>query len=581
MNLLKYIAPLALVLTTAATGSAPAQEHSRTILLENIEEMAIPAPRKVDGGYELTQSPHRVFFGLDGPSITPLHTGPNWRWHFEATTVGSAEIASIKALPVTPEVIDEKTVRYDRGNIIEKYIIKTHSLEQQFVLPNRINGAGEDVTITGNIQSDGAFEASERGWLWQTPEGIVSLGTLTVFDAGGQTIPAKIIVTAQTSRIIIDGKALAQARYPVTVDPEIGSDDFRISTTGPDGDADFDASNAAVAYNSVSDEYLVVWSGDNANDQEFEIHGQRIDAETGNLVGSSSFGISDMGPDADVAFGAFRPDVAFSGSSNQYLVVWYGDDDQGTLVDDEFEIYGQLLDASGTPIGGNDFRISDMGPDGNPSFDALNPAVAYNSSKDEFLVVWHADNNGTFQIDDEFEIFGQRLKASDGSALGANDFQISNMGFSSDISFEGKDPDVTFNSTDNQYLVVWRGDDSIPPLVNDEFEIFGQRLDGTLGSSLGNNDFRISDMGPNGNTSFGASSAAVTYDPTSNEYLVVWVGDDDNAPLIDNEFEVFGQRIAGATGAEVGDNDFRISDLTRWQYGFCRDRTRCGLQWQR
>jgi DNA-binding response OmpR family regulator len=34
-----------------------------------------------------------------------------------------------------------------------------------------------------------------------------------------------------------------------------------------------------------------------------------------------------------------------------------------------------------------------------------------------------------------------------------------------------------------------------------------------------------------------------------NEYLVVWQGDDDTGSLVDNEFEVFGQRLA-ANGDE-------------------------------
>ena len=42
---------------------------------------------------------------------------------------------------------------------------------------------------------------------------------------------------------------------------------------------------------------------------------------------------------------------------------------------------------------------------------------------------------------------------------------------------------------------------------------------------------------------------------------MVWRGDDDVGGLVDGEHEVFGQRLAGATGAELGANDFRISAL--------------------
>ena len=35
---------------------------------------------------------------------------------------------------------------------------------------------------------------------------------------------------------------------------------------------------------------------------------------------------------------------------------------------------------------------------------------------------------------------------------------------------------MAFGRRVGDYLVVWSGDDDTPPLVNNEFEIFGQRL---------------------------------------------------------------------------------------------------------
>jgi hypothetical protein len=60
--------------------------------------------------------------------------------------------------------------------------------------------------------------------------------------------------------------------------------------------------------------------------------------------------------------------------------------------------------------------------------------------------------------------------------VGANDFRLSHMGPAGDPNFDAFDPAVAYNPTNNEYLVVWRGDDNTPPLVNDEFEIFGQRF---------------------------------------------------------------------------------------------------------
>ena len=63
--------------------------------------------------------------------------------------------------------------------------------------------------------------------------------------------------------------------------------------------------------------------------------------------------------------------------------------------------------------------------------------------------------------------------------IGANDFRLSDMGPDGDINYDAQYPAVAYNSTDNEYLVVWRGDDNTPPLVDEEDEIFGQLIDGS------------------------------------------------------------------------------------------------------
>ena len=59
-----------------------------------------------------------------------------------------------------------------------------------------------------------------------------------------------------------------------------------------------------------------------------------------------------------------------------------------------------------------DFRISDVGPDGDGRFFALDPAIAYNNNANEYLVVWAADDDSGALVNDEFEIYGQRVNAA-------------------------------------------------------------------------------------------------------------------------------------------------------------------------
>jgi Ca2+-binding RTX toxin-like protein len=336
---------------------------------------------------------------------------------------------------------------------------------------------------------------------------------------------------------------------------------FRISDLGPDGDANYRIAPPAVTYNAQANEYLVVWSGDDNTallvDNENEIFGQRLSA-SGIEVGTNDFRISDMGPDGNPSFDAFSPAVTYGGQANEYLVVWRGDDNTAPLVDGELEVFGQRLSASGIEVGANDFRVSDLGPDGDLNYGAFNPAVTYGGQANEYLVVWAGADNTAPLVAGENEIFGQRLTPA-GAEIGANDFRISDMGPNGSTSFRGGDPDVTHNGLANEYLVVWSGDDNTAPLVDNENEVFGQRLSAS-GIEVGTNDFRISDMGPDGNTSFEAFSPAVASNSQANEYLVVWSGDDDTAPLVEGEQEIFGQRLSTA-GAQLDTNDFRISQM--------------------
>src|SRR5262245_59503661 len=180
-------------------------------------------------------------------------------------------------------------------------------------------------------------------------------------------------------------------------------------------------------------------------------------------------------------------------------------------------LWVEELEARLTPaeVGLNDFRISFMGPDGNPDFYAFTPAVAYNSRDNEYLVVWEGNDTG-----DGTEVFGQRVSAATGALLGG-EIKIS------DAEFTASNPRVAYNSANNEYLVVWYGDDLAVtppiPIAQREKEIFGQRLNAATGALLGG-EIRICEMGSPNNLDFEALDPAVAYNSANNEYLVVWRG---------------------------------------------------------
>ena len=333
------------------------------------------------------------------------------------------------------------------------------------------------------------------------------------------------------------------------VDADTGSQlggDFQISFIGTPGDPDYDAIEPAVAYNSADDEYFVVWAADNITDYDYEIYGRRLDSD-GSLVGFL-VRISVMGPENDSNYRAYHPSVVYNSTENEYLVVWYGDTNTGSLVNGENEIWGRRLSNTAELLGDGQFRISSMGFDGDASYDAFDPDVAYNSTNNEYMVVWEGDSSAYDITDGEFEIFGQRLNASGGSMAG--DFRITHVGDNNDPARDAADPAIAYDQCDNEYLVVWSGD-----MIGDEiYDVVGQRLQRN-GIKIGAYFF-ASNGSAGSNTDYDAYTPDVVYDPMNNEYFIVWK-DDQMGAL---EFEIIGQRIEADTGHSVG-IDSRLSDM--------------------
>ena len=314
----------------------------------------------------------------------------------------------------------------------------------------------------------------------------------------------------------------------------------------------YHAYKPAVAYNWINNEYMVVWEGSHhAGDLvagEFEIWGQRLNAVTLDRVGDM-VRISFMGPDGNTNYIARNPDIDHNRypSYNEYLVVWEGDTTGvSSLVDNEFEIWSERVTASGTRSG--TLRLSDTGGLGNPSYDASEPAVVFNSNKNRWLAVWSADENYSPLGDQQFEIFGQQLKYNTSNNLvgvGPNDFRISHMGPDGLLTYEAFYPAVVYDIVSNHYIVVWQGRDGIPPDA-DWFEIYGQRIQDEPTEAIGPHDFRISDMGPAGNNDYFARRPAIASGGFEGYFLATWEGTDPPHTVI-NDWEIFGQLFRSLT----------------------------------
>lgn len=314
----------------------------------------------------------------------------------------------------------------------------------------------------------------------------------------------------------------------------IGLTDFQITTEGVVTDR-FGSYSSGIVYNPQNKEYLLIYGKSEASSfLAFEIYGQRID-DKGNPIGTNHFRISYTGTEGEDNYYAQRPKVAYNSVKNEYLVVWQGQDNLLSGGQLEREIYGQLLDNVGNPIGVN-FRITDVGVTGSHGY-ALKPEVVYNTTRDEYLVIWV----GSEITDGKWEVYGQRLDAS-GNQVGTNDFKISSNGL--DGSFSNHTA-LTYNTVSKQYLIAW----AAKKATNDTQNIYIQLIDYQGNSSL-SSDLKII------TSTIESDYPSVDYNPLNGDYFIAWQGKKDTG----SHQEIHGKLI-NQDGSEKLPNDFQISNV--------------------
>jgi hypothetical protein len=217
------------------------------------------------------------------------------------------------------------------------------------------------------------------------------------------------------------------------------------------------------------------------------------------------------------------PALAFNPATDQFLAVWLDGAGETCNLLSPCDIVGQLVNATGVPLSGaGDIPIS-------TSARAIGrPAIAYDPSGNQFLVMW-AEANGSFT-----EIMG-RFVGSDGSPL-ALSFSITPGATTTGQAF----PAVALNANASQFLVVWTDDRNGNP------DIFGQLL-GTDGTFIG--------------SAFAIAAApqeqrrpAVAFDPATNQFLVVW---EDHRSAASGS-DIFGQ-LVNANGSLDAAGNFVIA----------------------
>lgn len=162
-----------------------------------------------------------------------------------------------------------------------------------------------------------------------------------------------------------------------------------------------DQQSADVTFNPDDREYLVVWM--DTRNGDYDIYGR--------ILNSAATPVTAEIPVCDQFADQIFPSVAYSTWYDIYLVVWqdnrYGDSG----------IYCQRVSYSGI-LEGNVYSIFD---DVN---NQKNPAIVYNSACDGFIVVWEDDYNGNWDIWAlSLSAYGDAID----DAVLLSDYQVSNL----------------------------------------------------------------------------------------------------------------------------------------------------------
>jgi hypothetical protein len=186
----------------------------------------------------------------------------------------------------------------------------------------------------------------------------------------------------------------------------------------------------SIAYSSDRQEYLVVWYNDRPGNDD--IRGQRV-SKNGGLVGGPFYISAGAGADRS------DPDVTYNSKSQEYLVVWRRYESAKG-----YSIQGRRVSANGQVLGNADIIIRDFGYN---FYTPNDPAVAYASTSDKYIVVW----DETFHpLPIQRDILG-RVVSSSGTPEGSQFVISKDPG-----NIPRDSPDLAYNRKRNEYLVVWQ-----------------------------------------------------------------------------------------------------------------------------
>jgi fibronectin type 3 domain-containing protein len=290
---------------------------------------------------------------------------PRLEYRLASIQVGDQALAG--GGPVAPRVDPgESIVRYQRGEVEERYTPRGDEVEQDFVIRSLPAGRGP-ITVTGSVQTNLTPPAagSSSTELSFTADGreVLRVAKAVAIDGAGRRLPLNLTWDQGQISMTVPGAWVAEARLPITIDPVVsGPTSIRtyaqLGVTGP---------MSLSAYNSTDNCWLLSWCEPFGASSQTDLLAQRV-SSTGAALGA----LMTLAATADEEFG---PAVSYAPAPiNRWLVAWSRSTAAGCRIE------AKIVNGNGTLFTTSTFTVDDR------TDDDVNPSAAYDGTN--WFVCW-------------------------------------------------------------------------------------------------------------------------------------------------------------------------------------------------
>ncbi len=252
-----------------------------------------------------------------------------------------------------------------------------------------------------------------------------------------------------------------------------------------------------IAYNSVEDEFLVVWTEQGVREPGgpmlYGMAAQRLTSR-GEKIAEAFSPIGD--PINKIIL---LPTPEFNRFQKEYFIGY-------TLSGDGFDEFGTIISYTGASVR-QPFAISEK------PRSQMHTRVAFNTKKRQFFVVYNSSESGSPDI--------KGVIVNEDGTLASGELMIN------DSAGDQYNPYIVYNPRDDRYLINWEDFRNVPTWEQNG-EIYGALVDSD-GVVLVNDIPMIDDFGEPGEGDQRHNELA--YNEDNNEYLACWT---DTAPALKN-----------------------------------------------